>query len=84
MRKQELEARNNRAIEMFAEVQTRKQQRISNRQTFEKEMFESLTNSQKEMMQLAAKNGSLTPEVVMEMLRQLTKQKALDRKSKAE
>ena len=57
---------------MFAEVQTRKQQRISNRQTFEKEMFESLTNSQKEMMQLAAKNGSLTPEVVMEMLRQLT------------
>ena len=84
MRKQELEARNNRAIEMFAEVQTRKQQRISNRQTFEKEMFESLTNSQKEMMQLAAKNGSLTPEVVMEMLRQLTKQKALDRKSKVE
>ena len=35
-------------------------------------------------MQLAAKNGSLTPEVVMEMLRQLTKQKALNRKSMVE
>ena len=43
--------------------------------------LEILTNSQKEIIQIAAKNGALTPEVIRELLRQQTAQKEIESKT---
>ena len=65
---------------MFAEVQARKAERIANQQEFQKQRMDSQNQLQKEIMELAAQHGALTPEVVQEMLRQQTAQKAIDGK----
>ena len=55
-------------------------ERIANQQEFQKQRMDSQNQLQKEIMELAAQHGALTPEVVQEMLRQQTAQKAIDGK----
>tara|TARA_B100000700_G_C15047528_1_gene858650 strand:- start:445 stop:1569 length:1125 start_codon:yes stop_codon:yes gene_type:complete len=78
IRVDEADAKTKRAMDMFAEVQARKAERIANKQEFQKERMESQNDFQKELMELAAEHGALTPEVIQEMLRQQTAQKAID------
>ena len=80
IRVDEADAKTKRAMEMFAEVQARKAERIANQQEFQKQRMDSQNQLQKEIMELAAQHGALTPEVVQEMLRQQTAQKAIDGK----
>ena len=61
-----------------AEVQARKAERIANQQEFQKQRMDSQNQLQKEIMELAAQHGALTPEVIQEMLKQQTAQKAID------
>lgn len=80
IRVDEADAKTKRAMDMFAEVQARKAERIANQQEFQKQRMDSQNQLQKEIMELAAQHGALTPEVVQEMLRQQTAQKAIDGK----
>ena len=80
IRVDESDAKNKRAMDMFAEVQARKAERIANQQEFQKQRMDSQNQLQKEIMELAAEHGALTPEVIQEMLRQQTAQKAIDGK----
>ena len=57
-----------------------KQKELLNQQEFQKQRMDSQNQLQKEIMELAAQHGALTPEVVQEMLRQQTAQKAIDGK----
>ena len=78
IRVDEADAKSKRAMDMFAEVQARKAERIANQQDFQKQRMDSQNEFQKELMELAAEHGALTPEVIQEMLRQQTAQKAID------
>ncbi len=78
IRVDEADAKSKRAMDMFAEVQARKAERIANQQNFQKQRMDSQNEFQKELMELAAEHGALTPEVIQEMLRQQTAQKAID------
>ena len=78
VRVDEADAKSKRAMDMFAEVQARKAERIANQQDFQKQRMDSQNEFQKELMELAAEHGALTPEVIQEMLRQQTAQKAID------
>ena len=73
-----------RAMEMFSMVQEQKAKRISKQLDLKKTNLELLTNSQKEIIQIAAKNGVLTPEVIRELLRQQTAQKQIETESQPE
>ena len=78
IRNDEADAKSKRAMDMFAEVQSRKADRISNQQNFQNQRMESQNDLQTKMMEMAANNGALTPEVMQEFLRQQTAQKAVD------
>ena len=65
-------------MDLFAEVQAKKAARIANQQQFQNERMDSQNQFQTKMMEMAADNGSLTPEVMQEFLRQQTAQKAVD------
>ena len=73
-----------RTMEMFSMVQEQKAKRISKQLDLKKANLELLTNSQKEIIQIAAKNGVLTPEVIRELLRQQTAQKQIEAESQPE
>ncbi|MGB0602739.1 MAG: hypothetical protein ACPGNS_03970, partial [Candidatus Poseidoniaceae archaeon] len=70
-----------RAIELFSKVQEEKAKRIARQIDSRRINLEILTNSQKEFIQIAAKNGALTPEVIRELLRQQTAQKEIESKT---
>ena len=78
VRIKESDAKTQRAMDMFAEVQSRKSDRISNQQQFQNERMETQNDLQVKMMEMAADSGTLTPEVMQEFLRQQTAQKAVD------
>jgi hypothetical protein len=78
LRNDEADAKSKRAMDMFAEVQGRKADRISNQQSFQNQRMESQNDLQTKMMEMAANHGALTPEVMQEFLRQQTAQKAVD------
>jgi hypothetical protein len=78
LRNDEADAKSKRAMDMFAEVQSRKADRISNQQSFQNQRMESQNDLQTKMMEMAANHGALTPEVMQEFLRQQTAQKAVD------
>ena len=78
LRNDEADAKSKRAMDMFAEVQARKTDRISNQQSFQNQRMEQQNELQSKMMEMAANNGSLTPEVMQEFLKQQTAQKAVD------
>lgn len=70
-----------RAMKLFSKVQEEKAKRIARQVDSRKTNLEILTNSQKEIIQIAAKNGALTPEVIRELLRQQTAQKEIESKT---
>lgn len=74
----------NRAMEMFSKVQEEKEKRITRQINLQKTNLELLTHTQKEIIQIAAKNGSLTPEVIRELLKQQTAQKEIENKNISE
>ena len=78
LRVDEADAKSKRAMDMFAEVQERKSNRIANQQDFQNQRMEQQNDLQTKMMEMAANNGALTPEVMQEFLRQQTAQKAVD------
>ena len=78
VRMKESEAKTKNAMDLFAEVQAKKAARVANQQQFQNERMDSQNQFQTKMMEMAADNGSLTPEVMQEFLRQQTAQKAVD------
>ena len=78
LRMEEADAKSRRAMEMFAEVQARKQQRLQNERDFMQQRMDSQNEIQTKIMEMAAETGNLTPEVVQEFLKQQTAQKAAD------
>lgn len=78
IRVDEADAKTKRAMDMFAQVQAKKADRIASQQNFQQQRMESQNEFQQKMMEMAAENGALTPEVMQEMFRQQTAQKAVD------
>ncbi len=78
MRNEEAVAKTKRAMDMFAGVQDRKAERIASQQNFQNQRMEQQNDLQAKMMEMAANNGALTPEVMQEFLKQQTAQKAVD------
>ncbi|MDP6870286.1 MAG: hypothetical protein QGI21_05895 [Candidatus Poseidoniaceae archaeon] len=78
LRNEEADSKAKRAMDMFAEVQDRKAQRIANQQDFQAQRMNTQNELQTKMMEMAAEQGALTPEVMAEFLRQQTAQKAVD------
>ena len=70
-----------RAMELFSKVQEEKAKRIARQVDSKRVNLEIITNSQREFIQIAAKNGVLTPEVIRELLRQQTAQKEIESKT---
>jgi hypothetical protein len=65
-------------MDLFEQVQARKQLRISKNQQHKTSRSDCQNELQERVMTLAAKHGSLTPEVIKEFLIQQTAQKAVD------
>ena len=78
IRVDEADAKSKRAMEMFEQVQAKKAARIANQQNFQNQRMESQNEFQQKMMEMAAENDALSPEVFQELLRQQTAQKAVD------
>ena len=78
LRMEEADAKSRRAMEMFAEVQARKQERLKNERDFMKDRMDSQNEIQTKIMEMAAETGNLTPEVIQEFLKQQTAQKEAD------
>lgn len=70
--------KNQNAMELFEQVQARKQLRTSEIQKHKTNRFDCQNEIQERVMNLAAKHGSLTPEVIKEFLKQQTAQKTVD------
>ena len=71
-------------MEMFSKVQEEKEKGLHGKLTCKKQIWRLLTHTQKEIIQIAAKNGSLTPEVIRELLKQQTAQKEIESKNISE
>lgn len=78
IRVDEADAKTKRAMDLFEQVQAKKAARIANQQDFQNQRMESQNQFQKEMLEMAAQHGALSPEVMQEMLKQQTAQKAVD------
>ena len=78
IRSEEADAKTKRAMDMFEQVQARKADRIAKQQDFQNQRMQSQNQFQKDMLELAAQHGALSPEVIQEMLKQQTAQKAID------
>ena len=72
----------NRAMKLFSKVQEEKAKRIAKQIDSKRHSLEILTKSQIEFIQIAAENGVLTPDVILELLRQQTSQKEIESKTK--
>ena len=66
------------AMKLFEQVQARKRDRIQQSQEHQDQRMDKQNNIQVKMMEMAAEQGALTPEVMQEFLRQQTAQKAID------
>ena len=60
IRVDEADAKTKRAMEMFAEVQARKQKELQTSRNSKKQRMDSQNQLQKEIMELAAQHGALT------------------------
>ena len=66
------------AMALFEQVQAKKQQRIEQQHGHQNQRMDKQNDLQVKMMEMAAENGALTPEVMQEFLKQQTAQKAVD------
>lgn len=81
LRMQESSHQTTKAMDLFEQVQARKRDRIQQQQDFQDKRMDTQNELQMKMMEMAAQNGALTPEVMQEFLRQQTAQKAIDGES---
>ena len=66
------------AMALFEQVQAKKRERIAQTQEHQNQRMDKQNDLQVKMMEMAAQNDALTPEVMQEFLRQQTAQKAVD------
>ena len=66
------------AMALFEQVQAKKRERIAQTQDHQNQRMDKQNDLQVKMMEMAAQNDALTPEVMQEFLRQQTAQKAVD------
>lgn len=78
LRMNESSHKTTQAMELFEQVQARKRDRIQQSQEHQDQRMDKQNDIQTKMMEMAAQQGALTPEVMQEFLRQQTAQKAID------
>ncbi len=66
------------AMALFEQVQARKRDRMQTQFDHQNQRMDKQNELQVKMMEMAAQNGALTPEVMQEFLKQQTAQKAVD------
>ena len=66
------------AMALFEQVQANKRERINQQMEHQNQRMDKQNELQMKMMEMAAENDALTPEVMQEFLRQQTAQKAVD------
>ena len=78
LRMKESSHKTDQAMALFEQVQAKKRERIAQTQEHQNQRMDKQNELQVKMMEMAAQNDALTPEVMQEFLRQQTAQKAVD------
>ena len=78
LRMKESTHKTEQAMAMFEQVQSNKRERIKQQLDHQNQRMDKQNDLQVKMMEMAAQNDALTPEVMQEFLRQQTAQKAVD------
>ena len=78
LRMKESSHKTEQAMALFEQVQAKKKERIEQQMEHQNQRMDKQNELQMKMMEMAANNNALTPEVMQEFLRQQTAQKAVD------
>jgi hypothetical protein len=78
LRMKESSHKTDQAMALFEQVQAKKRERVAQTQEHQNQRMDKQNELQVKMMEMAAQNDALTPEVMQEFLRQQTAQKAVD------
>ena len=78
LRMKESSHKTEQAMALFEQVQANKRERIKQQMDHQNQRMDKQNDLQVRMMEMAAENDALTPEVMQEFLRQQTAQKAVD------
>tara|TARA_B100000674_G_scaffold47605_1_gene32867 strand:+ start:5030 stop:6250 length:1221 start_codon:yes stop_codon:yes gene_type:complete len=78
LRMKESTHKTEQAMAMFEQVQSNKRERIKQQMDHQNQRMDKQNDLQVKMMEMAAQNDALTPEVMQEFLRQQTAQKVVD------
>ena len=78
LRMKESSHKTEQAMALFEQVQAKKRDRIAQQMEHQNQRMDKQNDLQMKMMEMAANNDALTPEVMQEFLRQQTAQKAVD------
>ena len=78
LRMKESSHKTEQAMALFEQVQAKKKERIEQQMEHQNQRMDKQNELQMKMMEMAANNDALTPEVMQEFLRQQTAQKAVD------
>ena len=78
LRMKESSHKTEQAMALFEQVQAKKRARVAQQMEHQNQRMDKQNDLQMKMMEMAANNDALTPEVMQEFLRQQTAQKAVD------
>ena len=78
LRMKESSHKTEQAMALFEQVQANKRERIAQQMDHQNQRMDKQNELQMKMMEMAANNDALTPEVMQEFLKQQTAQKAVD------
>lgn len=78
LRMKEASHKTEQAMALFEQVQAKKRARVAQQMDHQNQRMDKQNDLQMKMMEMAANNDALTPEVMQEFLRQQTAQKAVD------
>ena len=78
LRMKESSHKTEQAMALFEQVQAKKRERVAQQMEHQNQRMDKQNDLQMKMMEMAANNDALTPEVMQEFLRQQTAQKAVD------
>jgi len=78
LRMKESSHKTEQAMALFEQVQAKKRARVAQQMEHQNQRMDKQNDLQMKMMEMAANNDVLTPEVMQEFLRQQTAQKAVD------
>ena len=78
LRMKEASHKTEQAMALFEQVQAKKRERVAQQMEHQNQRMDKQNDLQMKMMEMAANNDALTPEVMQEFLRQQTAQKAVD------